>query len=436
MACAQKVRSARQTVTNKNGTRAKNSNDSSRIVSPKRLKLIFLACISMASVVWVYPLSSLSLTTVANGRLGSSSSTSSGEDDAATMLQYLDPEAVREAQRIQDDFCKSMSSSSSSSSTTQDKVPLIADIPAGSIHTKQVGFQMHHHGKKDAVSSSIMRTGGWEVSIIRNLIENIEIYARERKKEMEDLTFVDIGANIGWYSMAIASLGVNVVAFEPMAPNLELFRRDLCTAAPEIRDHITLFGHGLSDKEQTCFQYVTHFNRGNGIMRCVEREEYLNLNLGKFRVVGKSQLRVLDNIIRTVPKSDLQKEEGNGNTPLAIAALKIDTEGFEPIVFNGGRTLLSQAKIPVIFAEYTPARVSEISPEKTGFDYLKYFYDSGYVVYNNFAGSPWTLIPNMTVARAYEWPRESDIVAVHKSFRNISTMAGIARLPGTFVAEA
>jgi hypothetical protein len=88
-----------------------------------------------------------------------------------------------------------------------------------------------------------------------------------------------------------------------------------------------------------------------------------------------------------------------------IAALTIDTEGFEPLVFNGGMMLLSKAEIPVFFAEYAPHRVQEISPKLTGFDYLKYFFNTGYVVYNNDI-----VMMNMTSAHAHRWKRETDLV--------------------------
>lgn len=340
-------------------------------------------------------------------------------DNDTMMVQYVDPEAAREAKRIQREFCESISTAGGSNVAS----PLFKDIPAGSIHGKQAQFRIYHHGKTDIVSRRIERKGAWELRITKNMIKNLEIYAAETQKTLGDLTVVDIGANIGWYTMVIASLGVNVVSFEPMEPNLDLFRRSLCVASPEIRDRVTLFGHGLSEKEQTCFQYVRRSNSGNGHTRCKEKVEDLKLNFDDFKMVGRSQLRVLDNIIRTVPKSEAKKE------PISIAALKIDTEGFEPIIFNGGHVLLSKAEIPVIFTEYVPRYLRQITPGMTGFDYLKYFYDNGYVVYNENSHNPWTLLTNMTAARAHTWTGETDVVVVHENFRNVSSMARIQRLP-------
>jgi FkbM family methyltransferase len=36
------------------------------------------------------------------------------------------------------------------------------------------------------------------------------------------VTFVDIGGNIGWFSLNMAALGVKVMAFEPMQKNTEM----------------------------------------------------------------------------------------------------------------------------------------------------------------------------------------------------------------------
>lgn len=42
---------------------------------------------------------------------------------------------------------------------------------------------------------------------------------QERGLSRDEIYFMDIGANVGWYSINMAVMGYNVIAFEPMTPN-------------------------------------------------------------------------------------------------------------------------------------------------------------------------------------------------------------------------
>jgi hypothetical protein len=64
-------------------------------------------------------------------------------------------------------------------------------------------------------------TGGnsWEDGKVMKFINLFAKFAEDHNLAMSDLTFVDIGANVGWFTYVIyvmAKMGVNVIAFEPM----------------------------------------------------------------------------------------------------------------------------------------------------------------------------------------------------------------------------
>ncbi len=50
---------------------------------------------------------------------------------------------------------------------------------------------------------------------------------------------LDIGANLGWYSLQAAAMGFSVISVEPMASNLGGFRRTLCET-PQLAPQITI----------------------------------------------------------------------------------------------------------------------------------------------------------------------------------------------------
>ena len=65
-----------------------------------------------------------------------------------------------------------------------------------------------------------------------------------------DYTFLDVGANIGVYSVAAAGLfGVRVAALEPYAPNLQTLRSNV--AANRLGDRVIVLPIAASDVERT-----------------------------------------------------------------------------------------------------------------------------------------------------------------------------------------
>jgi FkbM family methyltransferase len=55
----------------------------------------------------------------------------------------------------------------------------------------------------------------------------------------EDIIFLDIGANVGAHTLAVAAHGFQVLAFEPMSINIQCLRHSLCLN-PQLRSRITL----------------------------------------------------------------------------------------------------------------------------------------------------------------------------------------------------
>ena len=69
------------------------------------------------------------------------------------------------------------------------------------------------------ISGSIHRDGQWEGSRVKQLAD---LFIKQ-----SDLEFLDLGCNIGAYTVALAHQGVKVTAVDPMLENLELLSRSL-----------------------------------------------------------------------------------------------------------------------------------------------------------------------------------------------------------------
>ena len=156
--------------------------------------------------------------------------------------------------------------------------------------------------------------------------------------------FLDVGMNIGWFSLLAAALGRDVVAFEPNPINY--FR--MCQSvglngwsspgdSPDIR--ILPYGAGAKPANLTLVQPLS--NPGGSSFH------------GDKAPVSSIDGVIRDNI-RVVTLDDVAKELRWYDEPKThIAILKVDVEGYDPEVFEGAEELLSSGLVENIFMEYS-----------------------------------------------------------------------------------
>jgi FkbM family methyltransferase len=110
-------------------------------------------------------------------------------------------------------------------------------------------------GHQDLVDRRIAREGCWEA-------DQLEFIAAQINEQRFDL-FLDIGANVGFYSMLAASKGLaaEVIAFEPDPGNRARLERNL--AANGLTDDIWVLPYALGDKAgEATLTEGNPFNRG------------------------------------------------------------------------------------------------------------------------------------------------------------------------------
>jgi FkbM family methyltransferase len=189
----------------------------------------------------------------------------------------------------------------------------------------------------DIVSGEIAGSNVWE----REVTEDFLRVATDHR----EMAVLDVGANIGWYTFALASNGFRVFAFEPFRQNVNLMRLTAC-ANPAAAARVQLFAGGLGDRDQNCFLISeTGINLGDGHTICRAPGEPENIPPG-YAVIGQVSVRRLD---------DLLPPNAGG-----ISVMKMDTEGFEVFALRGGEAFFRSPQRPhLLLTELNPKLLTQ-----------------------------------------------------------------------------
>ena len=147
----------------------------------------------------------------------------------------------------------------------------------------------------------------------------------------EDDVFFDIGANTGLYTLFVGKRhpSVDVVAFEPYPPNVQLLNRDV---ERNNLKNIDVWEIALSDSEGTVeFSQPEQEDVGYG-------SSSIESNASKSNTVVEAPTRSGDELI------------SHGDIP-APNVIKIDVEGAEPLVIDGMKNALDQPECRLVYCE-------------------------------------------------------------------------------------
>jgi FkbM family methyltransferase len=195
---------------------------------------------------------------------------------------------------------------------------------------KTLNIPMYLYASGDIVSSSIHASGSWDLNKLVMMINNLEDYRLRNKLERKEVIFVDIGTNIGWFSIFAAHLGFTVVSFEPMQANEIILRNNICVYKEMnggINKNWIYVNLGLGEAKRTCKMMSGNINEGDGITICNNEA-----------VPGDYKIRSEIDIDRIDVLMPLDKFE----PPLKIGLVKIDVENHERYVFDGGEVFFNK----------------------------------------------------------------------------------------------
>ena len=217
-------------------------------------------------------------------------------------------------------------------------------------------FEMYVYINQDIVSIAISRKKSWEGKETRKLINALNYYSSLKNVTKDNIYILDIGANVGWYTLFLGKLGYKILAFEPSDVNMYMLRKSFCLNQDL---NVTLIKKGLYTEEKKCDFYISRGNIGDGWVFC-DKNSTIPSHLIKS---GETYLTKLSNYIKFLSTKNL-------------ALIKIDIEGSEGKAIESGIELFSKYHIPFIFLEFTPSALIKHGTEPIKF--LELFEKNGY----------------------------------------------------------
>lgn len=215
----------------------------------------------------------------------------------------------------------------------------------------------------------------------KNIVDR-HLLATARKLAKPDTLVVDVGANIGFFSVALARhANVSVLAFEPDQQNYQTLSK--VAAERRLAGRIHPFMLALSDKTGTGSLYLSD----------LAPTDHKLINSRSSRAV-EIEIARLDDFLARHP--DLAKT--------SVSLIKIDVQGAELLVLRGMQQTLAANSHPPILIEYSPDDL--IHAGATPREFFDAFLALGYV--------PHTL-PGL-VARDPDWFIEN----THGAYRDLA----------------
>jgi FkbM family methyltransferase len=194
--------------------------------------------------------------------------------------------------------------------------------------------------------------------LMRDRIFEPEITNVISNKIKEGDVFVDIGANIGYYSLLAQSRACKVYAFEPSPSNYSLLQKNISLNKEKHKGAILAYNYWLGEiKEERTLFYNSQNPWASTILSEIARN-----SMDDFQ--EKVTIVVLDEFLRDV-KADF---------------IKIDVEWYETFVLRGMKNFLLQEHLKIMM-EYVPSAIEKADELNASRDMFNTFIENGFHIF-------------------------------------------------------
>lgn len=187
-------------------------------------------------------------------------------------------------------------------------------------------------------------------SFVRNVFNRLGIVIMYKRPWMNNYQWlqnhdidlvIDVGANVGQYVYfvrEVLSLDSEIYSFEPIS---ELYQ-ELKTNCKKY-EKINTYNYGLGDRDERIEINVNNFSPSSSILDLeqVHISNVLHTDISTINRKESIKIKRLDDVFKSI---DLSKN----------VLIKLDVQGYEDKVINGGQLTFSKCKVAIIEVSYVP----------------------------------------------------------------------------------
>ena len=209
--------------------------------------------------------------------------------------------------------------------------------------------------KTDHIAKIAKANGNYLFSIQKIFYREIQLKVGARS-----LLMLDIGANVGMFTLMAAGYGHKVISFEPFSRN---FRRlALARTANRFENSVTLYNFALGSRDSEAYvvtQNASKIFQTNGVLVSDLSDPALTEMMSD-PALKKQGLKQADAHFERIRTRTLDGLFHAGNLSVTreddakVQVVKIDVEGFESLVVSGGQSFFQTVRPALIFMEMHP----------------------------------------------------------------------------------
>jgi len=193
-------------------------------------------------------------------------------------------------------------------------------------HDEHVSGQLNDHGK-------------WEPVVVRSFLRLL--------RSLPNTHVIDIGANLGLYTLLATQYDRHVIAVEPLYDSLIRLHKSI--QLNDVQHHVTVVANAIGIKHERLSLNVVDKNLGASYLSYLDELAPPQKKIEKLvdeqhgipqRVLAEIDTITLDDLVSIYPIF------------FKRAILKIDIEGFEALAFGNVSLLFNRTEIPAIYMEF------------------------------------------------------------------------------------
>ena len=229
----------------------------------------------------------------------------------------------------------------------------------------EFNFSIYLYKHRNFLLDAIKKYNVFEKSVGNFMIQALKNYSLKYNIiNNKDIFILDIGGNVGWYPSILGRYGYTILSFEAFERNYYVAKKNYCHL--NYNSNVIIITKGLGDKEKKCRYYIHNRNEGNGMVICdnkkSQKDKVIN---GAFIKESNVELTTLNSFLPYL--SDKK-----------IALMKLDVEGQELHVLEGGKELITKLHVPFIVLEFSPVFLLEAGSNPKNL--VQFLVDNGYKI--------------------------------------------------------